>query len=404
MAIAFQGFALRKNLEESELDIDAINNLGGTPIADDLALFVNNNRNTSSLTIFPSYVNGTVITVPGDSYAVFTNRTQVTVNSEILYIKNSNGIDTFEFTTRDTPPYSSADTVTPNFGSNTSLELVRSDAITPENLSNFSLPRRNTNIDRTDDETQLGFLNSSRTGLLSTSSNSIAALDTLEANLDFFNFKKQKAIIKDRTFVGRKVLYSNGCIIIKDPDNLNTAGLADSNPGLFIRDPVGGANIRAFSSSENPWIETPGTGDVLYGDDGFLASRSVEVTAGTLLVDNPGYGVDFILKASDIVTTLSTSQLSGIISSNANTTTITNISSTADLTSGMTLVRVSGSGAFGGVTTITKIDNANTITIRSTTANTAGAITFSQSYSNQNFTHKLPVTVNGEVYYLCLKQ
>ena len=399
MAIAFQGFALKKNLEENELDIDAINNLGGSPIAADLALFVNNNRNTSSMIIDSSYVNGTVITIPGDSYAVFSNRTEVTINGETYYVKNSNGINSFELSTRNTPPYTVDDTVTPPFNGGSTIELIRSDAITAQHLSNFSLPRRNTDIDRTDDETKLGYLNSNRATLLSSGANSIAALNAVEDNLDFFNFKKEKAMVKNSTFTGRKVFYSNGCIVIRDPDNINNAGLNNNSPGLFIRDPIGGANIRAFSSSENPWVETT------VDNQDYLATKAVEITCGNLVIDNPAGGADIRLKSSDIVKTLSTVNLTGNLNSTANTTTITNISPTTEnLTVGMTLTKVSGTGAFGGVTIITRIDGPSSITIRSTTANTAGSITFEQKYYSQNFTHKLPVTINGEIYYLCLKQ
>jgi len=71
------------------------------------------------------------------------------------------------------------------------------------------------------------------------------------------------------------------------------------------------------------------------------------------------------------------SGLSGVISSTATTTTITGVNTTVGLVVGMTLLKVSGVGAFGGTATITAINSGISITLTSTSSNTVGSINFS---------------------------
>lgn len=76
--------------------------------------------------------------------------------------------------------------------------------------------------------------------------------------------------------------------------------------------------------------------------------------------------------------TSSATGLSGSITASLATTTITGITSTAGLSVGMKLTKVTGTGVFGGTagtTVITSIDSATQITIFSTAANTAGTLT-----------------------------
>lgn len=70
------------------------------------------------------------------------------------------------------------------------------------------------------------------------------------------------------------------------------------------------------------------------------------------------------------------SNLSGVISSTATTTTITGMNTTVGLVVGMTLQKVSGSGAFGGTAIINSINSSTQITITTSSANTVGSINF----------------------------
>lgn len=73
---------------------------------------------------------------------------------------------------------------------------------------------------------------------------------------------------------------------------------------------------------------------------------------------------------------LSVLNLSGSVTSSANTSTITGITSTSGLVAGTPLTRVSGSGNFGTSPTILSVDSATQITVTASSANVAGSIVF----------------------------
>ena len=70
------------------------------------------------------------------------------------------------------------------------------------------------------------------------------------------------------------------------------------------------------------------------------------------------------------------SGIPGVITTSATTTTITGITSTTSMLAGQVLTKVSGTGAFGTNPTIVTVDSATQITIISSSANTAGSLTF----------------------------
>jgi hypothetical protein len=69
--------------------------------------------------------------------------------------------------------------------------------------------------------------------------------------------------------------------------------------------------------------------------------------------------------------------VTGTVTSNATTTTITGVSSVVGLIPGMALAQVAGPGDFGDNPIIISIDSTDEITITSETANASGAINFS---------------------------
>jgi hypothetical protein len=244
MAIAFQGFAIQENLSESKNDRAILNNLGEAPIGDDLTLLFNNNKNKSSMTVTESNVLGSVVQLPSN-LAVFSNKTKITVGESNFYIKDSNGIDQFSLSTT----VELDDTVTnPPTG-----EYTRSDTITFENITNFSVLRRNTDTNSVDNETQLGFVRSEGTESFFSDRNSKQILEGAEANIDFYNYRRQLAIRRNQNFLGNRLLIVNGVVTISDIDGVNNTGISNASPGLFIYNPNTGTGIRAFSSSDNPW-------------------------------------------------------------------------------------------------------------------------------------------------------
>ena len=85
-----------------------------------------------------------------------------------------------------------------------------------------------------------------------------------------------------------------------------------------------------------------------------------------------------------------TEAITGTISSTATSSTITGLVSTTGMVVGMPLTKISGTGAFGGTTTIANIISSTSIGITSTTTNTTGSITFNFNYGftldSNNFT------------------
>jgi len=117
-----------------------------------------------------------------------------------------------------------------------------------------------------------------------------------------------------------------------------------------------------------------------------ITNTGKNIIAKYLIGDAPSYASYLVLgcgqRPRTNVTTLSgveNASISGTISAATATTTITDISSTFGLVVGMSLQKVSGTGAFGGVSqvaTIDSIDSDTQITITSTGNNTAGSIVF----------------------------
>jgi hypothetical protein len=308
MAIAYQGFAIEENLFEATKDRDILNNLGGSPIGDDVSLLFNNSRNFSQLVVTIDNIQSGQIIFNG-APAVFSNKTKIQVDTTTYFIKDSNGIDRFSLS-NDVGLISTV--VSPPVGT-----YIRSDEITFDNISNFSRIKRNANVNSVEDNnTQLGGVTTNEPSIVPIKTQ----LETFESNIDRYNFKSSQSIKINSDFLASRIMESNGAVIIQDPDGANNTGLTNNTPGLFIYNSNTGTGIRAFSSSDNPWS--------LSGSDLVVSTSDVNVKNLNFLFD----------------TVVLTSKNSAVLSQT--------VSSTAVLSS---------------------------------------------------FTHKVPVTVNGESYFICLK-
>lgn len=117
-----------------------------------------------------------------------------------------------------------------------------------------------------------------------------------------------------------------------------------------------------------------------------ITNTGKNIIAKYLIGDAPSYASYLVLgcgqRPRTNVTTLSgvaNASISGTISGTSATTTVTGISSTLGFVIGMSLEKVFGAGAFGGVSQIAIVDSidSNTqITITSTGNNTSGAVVF----------------------------
>lgn len=313
MALSSQGFTIKNNLAEAFFDRTIFNNLAGSPQGSDISLLFNNMRNTSVLTVTNQHIVGNSVVIP-NAFAVYSNRTQIKVSTSTYYVKNSNGINTFQLSS--SPDL--VDTVTPVAGN-----YIRSDAITFENISNFSSQRTPAAGGA---EAGLENINISReTSIYDIFDKNLKTLLTeAESNLVFYNFRTLKSLNKKSNFLGNKLLKANGTFIVKDPDGvIQSQGLVNTAPGLFIYNAETNSGIRAFSSTSNPWEESVS----------YLETTALQITAGKLTISNP----------------------SGLV------------------------IQKKGSG--------TLKENVSP----------------AQPVNNTTFTHKVPVTINGELYYLCLK-
>ena len=272
MAKQNQGYRRDLNLDETTVDIQALNNLAGAGIAADLRIIQNNLRNTSSLA-YSSNSNGFFV-FPESVEAIFTNDDVVSVGTTVsigsttlqpsidYYICNSNGETQFKISTTSSTSAVGVSTIaisgTP---SPTAFDIIRKNPVHKENLKNYIMPEVQ---DAVGDFSWPGDLNGD--------------FDATASNIDtakYFIDKKYRNL--NDTTTDREVKYE-GTVTSADPANLNTglSGLADAkSPGVFIGD------TRAFSSNDQPWTETgsslqTSSSEVSVGDLTFLGDIKIE--------------------------------------------------------------------------------------------------------------------------------
>ena len=263
MAIQNQGYRKDLNLDETTIDTQALNNLAGAGIANDLRIIQNNLRNTSTLA-YVSNSNG-FFTFPDSIEAIFTNDDVVSVGTTVsigsttlepsidYFICNSDGESQFKVSTTSSTSAVGVSTVTiSGTPSPTSFDIIRKNPVHKENLRNYIPPEVQDAV-----------------GEFSWTSDLNGVFDNTAVNIDsakyFIGRKYQNGF--DLT-TDREVKYE-GTVTSADPANLNsgTSGLANpKSPGVFIGD------TRAFSSNDQPWTET----------DSSLQTESSEVSIGDL--------------------------------------------------------------------------------------------------------------------------
>lgn len=265
-----QGFVIRRNLEENTNDRNALNNLGTSPIADDIALFKNNKRNVSTLTVLgPNIDTSTNYIRYNDRDVVFTNGTKITnASGAVFYVKNSNGINQFQLSTN---PDLLVTLVLDNSYIGT---YTRSDEITGDNIRNLKLRRRPVLLNRNDDAGAIEDI------VEPFSANVKEKIEAFEYYYDNFRNLRNNSIIRNKNFTTDLDFLNNGHVTIQDPDNYNVTFTltASAGPGIFIYNPVSGSKIRAFSDTQNVWKESV---DTLY-----LETTANTIVTGTLTLTN----------------------------------------------------------------------------------------------------------------------
>ena len=135
-----------------------------------------------------------------------------------------------------------------------------------------------------------------------------STIDETQGNIEsaeYFTLKKYRS---DQSLTTPDSIKFEGSINLHDPDNYNQTGSLVTNqgvtgapaPGIYIGD------TRAFSSDNNPWVESAGTGSV----DGKLTTESEEVSIGELAFLD---GNNSMVITGEIVDDVST--VSGVVAS-----------------------------------------------------------------------------------------
>jgi hypothetical protein len=292
MAGALQGFVKNLNLAENTQDRNALNNLGEAPIADDISLFINNNNNKSTITVFVSEydrISGLVTIINNTAElsrqrsAVFTNKDPVsleytdgTLIRDGLFIRDSDGEVRFGFST----DIAGSNEFT--FRPTGDFVVVRSDKVVLANLENLGAEQTtasfSSGLSSTDAANEGGSF-----GVIDNLSYD-EAFQEIYSYLDVAKYQARKKFVSDQDVATDDNFELEGTFTIRDPGNtIVEEGLSVTSPGLFISDPespVGNIQkILAFSDTFNPWSQT-NTG----GTD-YLTTSSSAVTAGELIMN-----------------------------------------------------------------------------------------------------------------------
>lgn len=279
-----RGFAKSNNLRESETgssDVNILNNLGGGNVAEDIRLFSNNLRNESVLPSNSYDLVGDMIQVVQEGFIAFSNNTEIALEDDLATtytVTESNGIDQFKLTN------SAGEIVTLD----SPLDMIRSDAVTEENIANLRVDRLETTITIAEDEEAEDF------AVELTDQQNVFDRYTISENysiadqaVSLYQFKRSQSLVNFRDNNVDVDINSNGYLRITNDDDVPRS---QSSPGLFIVS-NDGSTIRAFEDDSNPWEES-GTA---------LQTTSVQATINNLILSNPSITLDTVSSESGLV-------------------------------------------------------------------------------------------------------
>ena len=305
MSSAFQGFDRKLNLLENTADRDVLNNLGVAPIADDIALFTNNLRNTSELLVTVDKRQGNKILFnPLSQRFIFTNGTKITAfdGQNLIgdfFVGDSNNSNEFQLYFDE----SLTQIAFPPAGID--VKYVRSDAILKEDILNLVKPRRP--VIETQSNSQITIVDSASIDLADPTAPVISTvniytslrrvyssfrasivsiteyMNAIESNIDTFEQKKQKSIINSGDFLSEIKVTFNGNIVVADAAGVNTNSVSlNSGPGVFILDTSTDIPKRAFSDNENVWTAEPASPAIATD----LVGATREIVVGNLVFNS----------------------------------------------------------------------------------------------------------------------
>jgi len=300
--MAHRGLELRTNLSEPLQERQALENLAGAGIDQDLEIFVNNLENTSELVFDPNGLdaalidNSTRFLFPRDVGFVFTSGDRVTLEArdteggEVVAV-NADGSMTpeeyivadFEFGLGSLRNQRAFGLVTVEGGflqdisalASKFVTFTRDDSVEQENLLRVATPDILNSPEQSGSAEGAGdFFFSYDVG-----EDFDESFTEIENNVNSSNFKRRQKYALNTSVTSDQTVQIQGTLKVQDPAGELTQPSDlenDSAPGIFITDPFSDINdieaTRAFSTASNPWSE--GTND--------LITQSEQVNIGNL--------------------------------------------------------------------------------------------------------------------------
>ena len=383
-----QGFVATSNLAESVTptsDRNILDNLGGVNITQDILLFDGNQNFESKLKnifsegredfiVFEDTTDNnhkTIRTNLIDNKFAFSNGTRLSLDGGLdlfpFVVVDSNGRDEFrivEFT--ETYPYNSADYEFPFAGADIpNLVITRKDEITIENVTNLSRPRL-TLVDVADEGEDVGTGgddngdDSGDAGLGGLGTEGVSMFDNVGTydQIDYvasaigrLTAKKSRSILTDRSSFFSENLRFKGTLRLTNDGQNQIYNNGQGAPGLFIYNTATGQEIRAFSGSDNPWEEA------LVTFEGSTQKNALKTTSAksqitNLVLDPDGGG--------------------------------------------------SGNSSRGFRPKLIKKNDSGTVV--DAILHIDGNAPSSQQITQGEYTHKVPVTINGEQFFMLVKE
>lgn len=173
--------------------------------------------------------------------------------------------------------------------------------------------------------------------------------------------------------------------------NADAAGGGNNNIDSYnaTADTSGG---KIVLTNDNSTTITPGLYLVKKGDYVRLsADRYPYIATADVVIPTAAASVTGVVQPAGVTIYLDPANNTLSYVSTATRTAVTGITSTAGLTVGQILTKISGTGAFGGVTYIASVDSDTQISIVTTSAATSGSITFSGSGNTSEPTAAIPI-------------
>jgi hypothetical protein len=272
-----QGFVIDLNLSESSdgaSDARVLDNLGISPISDDIRIFAGNLRNVDIISSNNYTTSGNDIIITEEGIVPFSNRTIVSHSESSYTVSDSNGIDRFRLRDSSNNYFVPTD------------DLERSNAVLFENFENLKKEKLETNIENSDEDLSLD------------ENTQVFGIRTIEQNIqsllslnNSFYFKKGRVPLTfEESVFDRELVFSGAIRITNDDEDPQTS----TSPGIFIVS--GDTSVRGFTDLSNPWQETTISGN------NYLETTANNASVQDLILNDPNIsGISVQSESGDVV-------------------------------------------------------------------------------------------------------